>query len=325
MKSNERLIQYFDITIHGKTRAHDIPNDIGTPKSLDDLMKDFVKLHDKKLSRKRVSARSNLEFRLEDIEEREHSWVVLLNVVDADAAHPVTQLMGGGEADRKVVELGNERGLESSTHIVISKTPDKVGKHLVLYEKTPNLPYSKAASFLNFMSKLAAREFNESYKKAHPSGQKNKTINTYCSLQLLGHPSREFFDELDDGVISDMRLTTDAVFAHGYDANLQPELIGTEIKMKVSKVDVMFAGGNISYLNKAIKYADDLDIPYVRIQFKDQSGTGHTAILSSDTMQMANADKYIKKRKIEGFGNSLKTAFPAIHEGIRDRMLGLLE
>ena len=43
-----------------------------------------------------------------------------------------------------------------------------------------------------------------------------------------------------------------------------------------------------------------------------------------DTGNMEQVEKYVKKRKIAGFGNSLRTAFPVIHEGIRDKMLGLL-
>jgi len=317
-------VQYYDLMISGKTRARDIKHRLNSPRTLDELMSDFAGLREKNLARKRLTGRSKYEYRLEDMAEKEDSWVLLVNVVDGQAAHPVTQKLGGTKEDRKVIELGNDRGLESSTHIVIYKDQDKVKKHLVLYEKAGGLSPMKAAVFLSHLARLAAKTFPSEYSKPHPSGAADKTINVYCDFELLGHPSDEFRAELDEGVIADLRLTSDADIIKGYDSNSFPELISTEIKMKVSLIDVALAGGNWSYLQKAIKYADTLDAPFVRISFRDHSNTSHTALLSSDTGQMWNAERYVKKRRIVGFDNSLRTAFPTIHDGIVRKMMELL-
>ncbi|MDE1463290.1 hypothetical protein [Spartinivicinus poritis] len=110
----------------------------------------------------------------------------------------------------------------------------------------------------------------------------------------------------------------------GYDAQSHPELIETQIRMKVGRMDVIKSGGNWKHLQKAIKYANSLDSPFVRVSFTDESGASHTATLSSDTENLLELDKYVKKRKIEGFGKSLHTAFPNIHNGIRNKMLELV-
>lgn len=324
MKNNERSIQFFDLSISGKTLARDIPHLMASPRTLNEVMAEFSSLRELNLARKKVAAGSDLEFRLEDLEERADSWVLMINVVDTEAAHPVTQKVGGTEEDREVIELSDERGLESSTHIVIYKAQTAARKHLALIEKNPALPPIKANGFINHLCKLAARQFKDEYKQPHPSGIANKTINVFCVFGFLAHPSDEFRQELESGVINSIKITSDMTVIRGYDVNSHSELIGTDIKMKVSRADIMLNGGNWGHLRKAITLADSLESPYVRVSFTDETGTGHTATLSSDTGALWEADKYVKKRKISGFGNALSTSFPTIHEGIRDKILELV-
>ncbi len=325
MKNNERLIQYFDIQLYGRTRAKGINHSLVSPRSLDKLMNEFSLLRELNLARKKVSSKSKMEFRLEDMEEKENCWLLLVNMVDGDAAHPVTQKIGGTGEDREVIDLGEDRGLESSTHLVLYKNHDEAGKHLALYERNSNIPFVKVVSFLNHLMKLAARQFKDKYIRPHPNGVDGKTINVYCVGVFLGHPSDEFKMELETGVLSGIRITSDVDIVRGYDANAHPELYSTEIKMKVGRIDVGLSGGNWKHLQKAIQYADSLNAPFVRIQFTDESGSSHSATVSTDTGHLWNAEKYVKKRKVEGFGRSLKTAFPIIHNGIAQKMMALVQ
>jgi hypothetical protein len=323
MQSNERLIQYFDLTLYARTRAKDINHVLVSPRSLDELMNDFHQLREMNLARKRLSSQSRLEFRLEDMEELPDSWVLLVNVVDAAAAHPVTQLIGGSDDDREVVTLGHGRGLESSTHLILYKARDAAGKHLILCEKSSNLPFAKASSFLNHLCKVASKKVDDVYKLPHPDGVDGKTINAYCVVTFLGHPSDSFREELEEGKITDISLTSDARIIRGYDAQAHQELVSTEIKMKVSRIDVALSGGNWGHLQKAIQYGNDLGTHLVRVRFSDSSGSGHSATLDINTALLQDADRYVKKRMISGFNHSLRTAFSNIHDGIRDKMLEL--
>ena len=325
MKKDERIIQFFDLQLYGRTRARDIRHNLASPRSLDQLMHDFWALREANKARKKVDARSKLEFRLEHMEELDDAWMLLVNVVDTEAAHPVTNKVGGTDSDREVIELGDDRGLESSSHILIYKSADAAAKHVTLIERNPSLPFSKALAFLNHLSRVAAKHFSDDYRQPHPSGVSNKTINTYCVLSIYGHPSDEFRDEVESGVLTDIRLTSDANIVRGYDSQRHAELIGTEVRMKVGRIDVALSGGNWGHIQKALRHANDLESPYVRIQFTGETGSSHTATLSTDTGLLYQADKYIKKRKINSLGNNLKTAFPVIHEGIKQKMLELLE
>lgn len=325
MKKNERMVQFFDVGLSGDTRARGINGILPSPRDLNALMNEFIILRDLNVARKKVSNTSKQEYRLEDMEERQDCWVLLINVVDTDAAHPVTQKLDGTDEDREVVVLGDDRGLESSSHMIIKKERTAARKHVCLFEKGPALPFSKAISFLNHLCKLTAKHHENDYKLPHPSGENGRNYNVFALFTFVAHPSDEFRDELDNGVIRGIKITSSMDKVRGYDANVHSDLIGTDIKMDVGRFAVARSGGNYAHLQKALRSADTLDSPYVRISFADATGAYHSAELSSDTCMITNSDKYIKKRKIEGFVGALKTAFPIIHEGIRDKMLGVLD
>jgi hypothetical protein len=313
------------MNIVGKTFSREIEGVISAPRKLHELMSEFEIIRDANLARKKISKVSRQEYRLEHMEERNDYWVLLINIIDPEAADPVTQKIDGTEGDRKVMELGEDRGLESSSHMIIFKEQNEAKKHLVLYEYCSALPFYKAISFLNHLCRVTQKHHGEAYDYPHPDGIESKKIKKYCWLSLHAHPSNEFRRELETGVINGIKITSDMNVVRGYDSKSHSELIGTEIKMDVGRLAILRSGGNWEHLKKALQHANSLDSPFVRISFTDLTGASHTTILSSDTGDLVDADKYVKKSKIQGFDSSLRTAFPIIHEGIRDRMLGLIQ
>jgi len=322
----ERTIQFFDVDITGRTQARDVDEKhkrFSSPRSLDQLMKEIDVVRELNMARKKAGKKSKYQFALEDLAEKPDCWVLLVNLVDSNAANLVTNKIDGSEADRQTIEFNDDQGLESSAHIVIFKKPNQLKKHLVLFEKSSSVPFQKASSFLNHLARVAARHHKAQYELAHPSGDPSKKINAYCRLELFAHPSDEFKDELGSGKLKEIRLTSDTVMLKGYDSAAQPELVGTEVKVNVSKAAVVFSGGNLKHLGKALKHAKDLDVPYVRVAFEDKTGTAHTAILSADTGTLQNKDRYVKKRKINKFRLPLSTAVPVINEEIAAQMIEL--
>ncbi|MBY7973840.1 hypothetical protein KW462_08075 [Vibrio fluvialis] len=324
MKRNERMVQFFDLGLSAKSTARDIPHLMASPRSLDELMAELITLREHNLARKKIRSDSKFEYRLEDMEEHDDYWVLLINIVDTSAAHVVTNLIGGADTDREVIELTDERGIESSSHVIIFKQQNAAYKHLVLFEKSESLPFIKAVSFLNNLFKIASKHFEEQYTVPHPANINGNNMRLYCVASVLAHPSDSFIQELESGVINDITITTDVSILRGYDANVHAEFKEAHIKMNVTRFEVLRSGGNWKHLQKAISHANSLECPFVRVAFVDESGAGHTANLSTDTSQLVNSDKYVKKCKISGFGNALTTAFPIIHVGIRDKMLELI-
>jgi len=326
MKNNERLIQFFDIQIKGKTTSKNIDFDISPPRTLEQLMTEFITLRDLNLARVKFKSTSKQEYLLADFEDLPDCWVLLINVVDADAAHLVTNKIGGSDEDRKVISLNDGRGLESSAHLIIYKEKDAFDKHLVLFERGHNVPFAKAISFINELLKQSARlswDLLDTYKKADPTGELGAAIKLYCSMSYYAHPSDEFFEELESGTLTGIYLTSDCTNLIGYDSGNNKNLKDISVNVDISKLAVTVSGGNVKHLNKSIKDADSLNFPSVRVSFKDSTGPGHSATFSTDTGNMISTDKYVKKRRIEGFGNSLQTAFAIINDSIIEKMRSL--
>lgn len=327
MSRHERTIQFFDLDISGRTRAHIDQNlkKFASPRTLDQLMHEFVSIREKNMARRKAGQRSTYQFSLEDIDEKENCWVLLINLVDSGASNVVTNRIDGSDQDRNTIEFSDDQGLESSAHIVIFKKQNRAKKHLTLFEKAPGVPFIKASSFLNYLAKLAAQDNPLVYDRPHPSGAANSVMKTYCALTLFAHPSEQFKSELVSGKINDLRITSDAVMVKGYDANAPIELIGTEVKVNVSRSMILRSGGNWGHLQQAIRHAKTLDMPYVRVSFEDETGSGHTATLSTDTEYLYNKDKYVKKRKIGNFSKGLATAVPIISNEIVLKMVEIAD
>jgi hypothetical protein len=325
MKNNERIVQFYDLDLYGKTRTKGVDKKFSKFSELQKAMEEIKSLRELNLARSSINSKSKWEIRLEDLEERNDCWVLLINIVDTEAAHPVIQKMGGTDDDRDVIELDAGKGLESSAHVVIYKKQNKAKKYLTLYERTPSLSFAKIVTFINALFRTCSRQFKDAHTLPHPSGEVGKTILIYRVANYFGHPSSEFMNEIKEGKLISITLTSDMTVVKGYDANKHPDLIGTDVKMSVSAAKIIWNGGNWGHVKKALSYADSLNSPFVRIQFTDKTGTGHSAIMSTDTKQLADADKYVKKCKISGFSVPLRTAFPVIQDKIRDKMLGLVK
>lgn len=322
----ERTIQFFDVSINGHTRARDLdPNHkkFASPRTLDELMKDIIAIRELGMTRRKAGKKSVFQFSLEDIEEREDCWALLINLVDSNSANVVTNKIDGAKEDRQLIEFSDDQGLESSAHVVIFKQKNTLKKHLMLFEKSQNVPFAKAASFMNFMARTAAGHFREVYERPHPAGNPKKTMHTYCMLELMAHPSEEFTQELKSGKLTGIRLTSDVVMLKGYESKKQPELIGTEVKVDVQRGTIFNSGGNIKHLKKALKHAKELSVPFVKVSFDDETGSGHTATLDVESEALIEKDKYVKKRKITGFLLPLATAVPVIHTEIVNQMINL--
>ena len=274
-------------------------------------------------ARKKAGKKSKYQFALEDLEERQDCWILLINLVDSNAANVVTNRIDGSERDRQLIEFNDDQGLESSAHLVIFKHTNELQKHLMLFEKNQHVPFQKASSFLNHLAREAARHFTDEYVKPHPSGNPAKKINTYCKFGLYAHPSEEFQNELKTGKLTGISLTSEQVMLRGYDAKTQPELKGTEVKVDVTRLAVFRSGGNMKHVKKALKHAGTLDVPYVRVSFEDETGTGHTATLDTETGTLLDKDRYVKKRKIKDFLLPLATAVPVINQEIAESMIRL--
>ncbi|MEZ8602349.1 MULTISPECIES: hypothetical protein [Vibrio] len=325
MKNDIRLIQFFDLTLIGKTRATSvIVKRMASPVTLARFYEQLESLRELKKSTVRVSKKSPFEFRLEDIKDNGDHYILMMNVVDTSAAHVVTQELGGDETTRQTTRMSDRRGLESSSHLILHKTPNAAGQHLVLFERSQGINFFQAIRFLRRLAQIAAKHFVDEYTKPHPNNEAGKTFNVYCDIDFVGHPSDDFKDELENGTINNIAITSNIGMIRGYDVKKHTYLKdGVEIKMDVSKPRVVLNGGNLGHLKRGLADAKSLSADYVKVSFTDETGASKTATLDPATGQLIGSEKYVKTRKITGFGKSLPTSFSVINDNIVLKILAL--
>ncbi|WP_102292025.1 hypothetical protein BCU92_00335 [Vibrio cyclitrophicus] len=329
MAKKERLIQFFDLDLFGKTRAKGMAKQIyPTPRTMPEIMGELKLLAKYNRAEGKLSSRSTKYFRLEEIKTQkvngEEYSTLLINCIDPNAKNLVVNFTGKySTSKRDIIRLGNKKGLETSVHIIIKHDKNSNKKHLALFEKSEHLGFLEVISFLNCLFKLAAKFNHTKYTKPHPNGANNKTINMFSKVTYLGHPSADFFNELESGIISNITLTSGLESVSGYDIKQHSELKEVRMTMGVKKSDIVFAGGNRKYLKRAIKIADSLKASEVRIAFKDQTGAHRSAKLDSSG-QMYDSDRYVRKANILGGDDLWDTALQSIDAKLVSNMLGLV-
>lgn len=323
MKNHERLIQFYDLYFEGKTWARDVNATLPPPVKFDKLMNGFQLLlaADEAIYKSKTGRRATF---IQEIKELNDHWVLLVNNIDADAASIITAELESPATTRQITNIGGhkKRGYETSAHLLIKKVPE-LGKRLALFESGAGVSFGYALTLLNSLSKQFASLMPEDHSLPHPSGEENKFIKTYCWLRDLGHLSDQFYEELKNGTITDIRLGCEQPQADGYDVSKHSEILNQEIVMSTKKEDINKFPTNIQYFNRAKKLAKELSQETVKIRFKDATGTGHTAEYDVAHNRLINEDKYVKRRKISGFNVPLRTAYDSINDEIVNKMLGV--
>ena len=324
MKNDDRHIQFFDLTMVGKTRATNLESTRApSPRTLGQLIGDLDKLQKagNAIQLRKIKGR-DVEYRLQDIGDDPNYHILLINVVDTGAAAPVTQKISGAPQDRQLSTINAQRGLESSAHLLISKIPDDAGKYLVLFEKNTSLNFGDVRRFLNYVAIEASKAYVTDYSSPHPDGSK-KTIRFFCHLELLGHPSDEFMDELANGKLTGISITVGLNEIKTFDSTKQPELKTAEIKVSIDGASVQAQGGNSGFFNRIRALAGEINGELIRIKFRDEKENNHSVNIDPTSGHILNNDQYVKKGKISNFANRLATSHTQIDNSIIQKMIAL--
>lgn len=308
----------------GKTNARDVPRNPRVPKTFGNIMSDLSRFFEQKGGEikwhtGKEKSDNYREVNLVDMMDSCDSWVLLVNVLNVEVANPVTQKRSGSVHDRKTYKLEDDRGMESSSHIVIFKEKREHG-FLVLYEKNQYLCFSRMKGFLNYLLRELSKEAS-GYSLAHPNGARNATMRVYPFMEFLGHISDDFQVQLSNGSLSEIRLVVDSDKVRGYDISSHGDLIEAEIKMSVDKKSIQASGGNYKHIEKALSYAGSLSGRRVRVKYKDDEGGGHTRELDVESGRLVDDDKFVRREVVSGFSEKLSTSYPKINSEIVSKIL----
>jgi hypothetical protein len=329
-KKNERTILFLDLHVKTKTTSPKI-NGLPNKFTLTELFKKIEVIREaNNVNMIRGSGDNEIEVYLADIEQDviNNCWKLLINITDTTLADEVHREIGGKDDTRKVNAKNNGVGTDFSSHVIIKSDPEANGNWVVLYEQSSALSVRLVSSYLNELFKRVAKENKNDFEIDHPKNIVDKKgeikmINTYCHCHFNGHISEQFEDDLNGGSLKSLTLITGKIDSVvGYDAQKHTSIKEVQLPIKIDKDEILKAGGNYKLIDRFRKNdAKAMNMESIKVSFKDDSDVSHTAEIDTNTGQLINSEKYVKKVKIIGFADILTTSVDLIYKPIITKML----
>ena len=287
------------------------------------LVTHWQELRDRNLSQKKVqNNRKELYLADLDFDNPAHPdhVALLINITDTTIANRVIRDIHSNE--RFSEDRPDSQGVDYSSHVLISKTPDSEGKHLMLFERNAGFSVSDAMKFLNYLCQESKKLHPALYRVTHPANMvdhKNQpvTVNLNPKISVQGLVSDDFLQELASGSLNDIELVSEHVSSRGIDNDAPPEFRTLIMKISTEPTD----GRSIAeYFQHLLNLGQQQALEKLKIRFKDHTGANNTAQFDTTTHQLLNESRYVKKRKIT-FESNLHTSYDIIFEPIRNKML----
>lgn len=301
-----RTATFYDLKVvsRGLSRAEgNIADFEAHPKPLGEIYGNIKQLFDggDRILKKGRSDKS-VRFYLSDIEERDNRLLLLINRCDPNAPDAVSS--DPENKSRVVHEKPPGHGGDYSAHVVIPINPVKGDNYYLCVIETvygSGLHASSIVEYLKFVFAHCRKQFPDSFLIPNINGAKDKAGNLLMvrhihTVELQGHPSNEFAEELEGGVLTSIDLLDfsekgavwddkGAVFELAKSVALRPEktLMGSLGKM-VDQVR-----------NKAAK---ENEYSQMRLRFKNEKGEPRDATIDTETGNLIDEHKYVKRHTV---------------------------
>lgn len=247
---------------------------------------------------------------------------LLINKSDRRTADPTFTNPEANE--RRVIPKRSGEGQDYSVHLLLHLKPvaKSTSTYQLLIESCTGITTYHISKFLNDALKQVATANPSIYVVNHPDGSVDhqgnpRKIKTHSKIELRGHICEDFKDELNNGKIDTIEVFTESNQKTAWDSQgvviekKSSVILGlAKQKSKIKNLPVIQ-----NLFNKAKKRYEQ-----ARISFKTEEGITRTIRLHTDTMQIANDYKYIKKVKITDFEKKLLDSYENIHEPILKAM-----
>lgn len=243
---------------------------------------------------------------------------MLLGFSDPNAADPTFNDRPAKK--RRVVQKVNNEGLEHSAHVVWHYENQTNSTPCAFYlEGAAGLSSTAIVRFVNKLIRDYAKAYPNHFTVLDPTGAHDangapKRIAVRPRLELRGHPSAEFINDLKTGEISELELLTESNAANVWDAN------GYAIE---EHRGVLLKPSPLKHVPKAKKFMDGVlnaavkrDYEKSRVVFKTAGNIRKDIKFYTSNYHLVNDLKYVKKSRITGLGGKLPNAFDAMHTPI---------
>lgn len=261
---------------------------------------------------------------IQDIKVESNRCEMLMNYVDPDAADPT--LADPVRKRRRQVTKDEDEGLEHSAHILWSygnRTNNEPCTFLV--EAATGLGATRVAKVLRALLRDAAKD-SDKFKIDDPEATRDesgkfKKIPARPLIDLAGHPSKEFLEDLKRGQLQEVELYTLKQHGTRWDSSGASRIEKSSILIKtVPEKMTQRALGML----KTITNGHTKDFEFARVKFKSESDLDHSVNVHSSSFKLVNEDKYVRKEHITEIGDNLPTAFAAINVVIMSKIRSLV-
>lgn len=320
-KSKERMVSFFDIALSAHTYGQrmDLP-----PLPLLNFFDRIKSWHDAgkcpKMGRKSAEIVYLADLKISTDRKRAE---FLVNRSDRDASDSVYSNPLGNTV-RRIPKTSGE-GNDFSAHVVVNLKPQG-NKYMTVLELSPGLASGKIATFLNFLIGHCVKEDKDAHKVPHPNGATNsagvpETIVAYHKVELTGHPSDQFLNSINGGVLESIELIDRRKNNLNWDTNGHMKEISRSVSLRVGP---KANAPNFRRVKEAAAIAFQKNYSSARVRFKTPDGIMTTVTMDTQSAQLANDVIYVKKEKISGFSQLLETSYEALHPEIIAKMIRLL-
>lgn len=260
-----------------------------------------------------------------DLDKRKGYLTLLINRSDRQASDYV--LSDPPKSKRRVIAKNAGEGADFSGHLVIRLASAGPDTYRAALEVSPGLPSSKIALFLNHLLRLCDLANPTQFHRPHPDGSRDKdgnprVVKARHKIELRGHPSNTFLKDLESGTISGIELINGRHRNHAWDSNGYIVEQSREVHLKPNAKQI--AGKIYDTVKSVCGVANNKHYELMRIKFTTLTGVNRSVDLETDSAQVADDERYIKKETIRNFPTPLPASFAAISPDIRDRIRVLL-
>jgi len=301
-----RTATFYDLKIvsRGVSRAEgNIADFEAHPKPLSEIYGNIKQLFDggDRVLKKGRSEKS-VRFYLSDIELRGDRLLLLINRCDPNAPDAVSS--DPENKSRVVHEKPPGHGGDYSAHVVIPMNPVKGDNYYLCVIETvygSGLHASSIVDYLKFVFAHCKKQFPENFLIPNINGARDKDGNSLMvrhihSVELQGHPSNEFTEELEGGVLTSIELLDFSEHGAVWDDRGAVFELAKSVALRPEKTLMGSLGAMVRQVRS--KAAKENEYSQMRLRFKNEKGEPRDATIDTETGNLIDQHKYVKRHTI---------------------------
>ncbi len=318
---NEREILFFDLKPKTISRKF---------KNLQPLDAKFLFIQLEKLFKKGTAFRQiknkTETLYIADIQCKDNLAQILINRSDKNVTDVVFSDVE--KKKRRVIKKEDGEGNDYSAHIVwtLERVDGLPDTYLFLLELSPGLGSRKIESFINYLLRKAKKDNPRDFSIKSPEGNVDSKgrivkINVSYKIELHGHISDQFKEELERGRITFLELYTPK-----HNIPFDDYSYTTERK-KALQLTISNSGklaSKISLIKSICNRASSEGLEYLKVRFVTNENINRTAHIYTNTANLASDFLFIKKKRITNLSNAFLSSYDRLNDEIISNMIRLL-